>query len=309
MLIRGWALTTLTLGVLLATAPWANAQAPGDRAGTEKETIRVYRLTEADCKSVGGVLAELPIPLSVSVDPSTQSLVVYADHDGHQQVEQLLAQLDAPIRDRDERTEFLPLSFRDAEEAAILVSQVVSRRRSRVAFDAASQSIIVTGTDSTIEAARKIVSRIDKPRRALTLSFFFVQGVVGDGSDDSADELPEDLRGIARSLAKSGFMDLTLLAPMTTAVQEDSEFSTSGYLGDPTRLQFEIEGDVHESAMAESARVTLAAAVKYVGGEGSKLVFSVETSLTTNLGDYVVLAAAPAQNGENQAMALIVRVD
>ncbi len=314
MLMRGWALTTLALGLLLATAPWASGQVrhDGDEATNPEESeITIYRLEYADCKSVASVISGLSVtPSRVLPDPSTNSLIVRTDRGGREQVEQLLAKLDVPPQESTRVTEFLPLKYRDAEGVARLINNTATSHI-KIAVDEATQAIIMTGRPSDIAAAREIVARVDKPQRALTLSFYFVQGTIGDGEDGGAEALPPALKGVAPALSNGGFTDMTLLAPMTTAVQAGSEFTTAGFLqvGGGGKLLFEIEGEVHESATAESAQFTLGAHVaKDLSGDSIN-IFHIETTLTARLGDYVVLAAAPAQNGENQAVALIVRVD
>ena len=105
---------------------------------------------------------------------------------------------------------------------------------------------------------------------------------------------------------------MSLLAPLTARAQEGARFSATGYLAYPEGkgLQFSVEGDIRGIAQSSTVSSRITAAVESEDPElGGRLIFSIETTLVSPLGDYVVLATAPSSNATYDVVALVVRVD
>lgn len=307
--IGGSKWTLIFVGAFVNVAVLLAEDKPQRNASLPEPVARVYPLRNAEARSVSSALHGLNLNGAVSSDDSTQSLLVYAEPSVQDQIKALVAELDAPAAQRSATTSFLSLKHRIAKDVADVMHQVLSSRDMRISVDEANQLVIVDGRASDVEAARQLAERMDQPQRGMRLTFYFVQGKVGAGSAGLPSQLPEGLREVAPSLARSGLSDLTLLAPMTTNVQESARFQTSGRLesaGEP--LEFEVKGAVEQGNGGDTTRLTIRAKVTRHSGADLTL-FTVDTTLMAKLGDYVVLAAAPTSNGDRDALAVIVRAD
>lgn len=310
MSVREWAIVMLASVTCLAGGPTATGGEDEARAIFQgKWEVRVYPLEMANPRMIADSLTDMGLPARISASMVTRSVIVNAPPKVHATIERLVSTLDVPAAGQIPATAFIKLKHRDPEEVAELVHKIIPLRAARVAFDRASQLVIMKGEEPAVAMARELVNKIDRPQRSLTLRFVFVQGKVGVGSDEPSPGLPKALRPVARALAASGFMDMSLLAPFTTAVQESAQFETSGFLrtADNESLEFRIHGEVHPATGEETARFTIEAEISGRSpGEDFHTLFMVETTLTVKLGDKVVLAAAPSKTGDNEAIALIV---
>lgn len=307
--------------IRLAVGFWFLSGSPSAILGVQQEDrseyevyVKVYRLAHADAESIAKLVRVLEIGAMITTDPSSQSVVVNTDRDSHQQIEALLSELDSPPRTTKTKTVFFPLKHRRAEDVGELVRRMITSPRTRVAVDEVNQVVIISGRTADIEAATRLVERVDRPQRSLQLSFFFIQGRIGAGSTDDQSMLPNDLGKVAGALKRNGFSNLSLLAPLSASVQENAHFSAGGMLatGGGARLSFTIEGRTHQGAESESAQVSIDARIRRSPSATSErwdTIFEVETTLTLKLGSYVVLAAAPSKNCENEVVALVVRAE
>ena len=168
--------------------------------------------------------------------------------------------------------------------------------------DASSNLVVLKGRTDELDAARELVSRIDKPQATFSVSFFFIGGSMTTKSNlPPTIDLPTALMPVGETLARNGLGDMALLAPLTARTQEGSEFSASGYLRYSTGkgLEFLAEGDIQGIAESNTVRSRIRARVNREDPEiGGRTIFSIDTMLVSPLGDYVVLATAPSSNAE-----------
>ena len=229
-------------------------------------------------------------------------------------VENLIRELDTPPSvTTSHSTLHLPIKYRNAEDVAELIAEAYSDRHVRVVPDAGSNLVVVQGRRDELDAARELVSRIDKPQTPFNVSFFFIGGsTTSQGNPTPTIDLPPALMPVGEALARNGLGDMALLAPLTARTQEGSEFDASGYLTTSAGkgLEFLAEGDIQQIAESNTVRSRIRARVELEDSEvGGRTIFSVNTTLVSPLGDYVVLATAPSSNAEYDVLALVVRVD
>ncbi len=274
--------------------------------------LRTYMIERADPGTLAHTLEQLGVVANVVASETPPALIVSADAAGHAMVQRFLQTLDVAPAEHHTLTRYYRIKHRDPAEVAEILSGVTHPKHTQIAIDRTSQTMIVKARAAELETADELVERVDQPQKALTLSMYFVQGSIGrNGGLSSAEGLPGSLHKVVRPLEASGFVDMSLLAPFTTTVQENSSFSTEGVLesGNLARLHFDVRGEVHQGAAAETARFTIRANITKGRGDARYGIFEVETTVTARLGDYVVLAAGPSEPGEHDAVALIVRVD
>jgi hypothetical protein len=230
-------------------------------------------------------------------------------------------QIDVPIPQEKERIEtaFIPVSSYPLEELFQVLAQSLQQSEElRLAIDTVNQRVVVTGTPDEIQMTRRFVEQLDRPDRALALNFFFISGRARGGTYIDPGEIPEPLIPIAETLAANGFGDLSLMAPVIVRVSDGKEFDSEAMLrlstpdGKVELLSFDVKGHVRSDA--ETGRVKVRVAAGMYGHPDpqrkreTSAQFELETTLVTEIGRYVVLAAAPSSTAGGDLVALVVRV-
>jgi type II/III secretion system protein len=283
--------------------------------GGNDRTVKVYRLKNMGSANAKNVIQSLELSgVRITTDPATSGcLIVNGSDAAHEIVASILRDLDVKDADPMPDTTYFALKNREAEEVAELVSELHSTRRGymRIAYDESNNLVIIKGDRDAIEEVRELIERVDKPKRAVSLSFYFVQGRIGADPGSGEHNLPIDLQGVARALTNGGMADLSLLAPLRTRVQENAGFSTGGLIESDAHesTRVDVQGVVDQIDESDVVRLTLESVLVQIRGEESKEIFRVETRLSIPRGEFVVLASAPSKNGENDALALIVRAE
>lgn len=280
----------------------------------QTKLVKVFGVELAEPQNVLDVLLTLKLGVRFALDESSRAIVANGAEETLAVVENLIHELDKRASKVPSHTAlFLPIKYRNAEDVAELVAAANrGRGRLRVVADASSNLVVLRGRTDELDAARKLVSRIDKPQATFSVSFFFIGGsMTTNGNPPATIDLPTALMPVGETLARYGLGDMALLAPLTARTQEGSEFSASGYLRSSGKgFEFLAEGDIQGIAESNTVRLRIRARVNREDPEtGERTIFSIETMLVSPLGDYVVLATAPSANVEYDVLALVVRVD
>lgn len=127
--------------------------------------------------------------------------------------------------------------------------------------------------------------------------------------------LPPELEPVAKALAEQGFHAPQLLAPIFVYTRSGEQFRAEGIAPQTGRaLQIDVGGRATLEG-AEQVSIELKAGLReappLVGVAGLPQrppLFELLSSVTTRLGDHVVLATAPGATGAEQAVAVVVRV-
>lgn len=282
--------------------------------GPQTKLIKVFAVERADPHSILGVLSNLGLGVNLALDESSGAIVARGAEETLATIENLIRELDTPPSAKpDHTTLHLPVRYRNASDVAELVAEANLGRHIRVVPDPGSNLVVVQGRTADLDSIRELVSRIDTPQASFNVSFFFIgANTMTEDETNVAMNLPAALMPVGESLVRIGLGNIALLAPLTTRTQEGSEFSVSGYerYSAGKGLQFTVEGDIQEIAESNTVRSRIRAAVEREDPEtGGRTIFSIQTTLVSPLGDYVVLATAPSSNAEYDVLALVVRVD
>jgi len=142
-----------------------------------------------------------------------------------------------------------------------------------------------------------------------------LRGSIGPAEAEFGADLPKALREVAAALADSGFADIELMAPLHLVADQGSKFEQAWKIATEDQnhhLSFELSGKADYTDDGEAISATISAGVyakvMNLGQPGQELIFGVETSLTTKLDEYLVLATAPATTAEAEAIVLVMRV-
>lgn len=283
------------------------------RANTD---LRVFVVERAEPQNILKVLQGLHLGVRFALDESSRTIIASGAEETLANVENLIRELDTPPSAAPARiTLHLPIKYRNVEEVAELIDAASSDVFIRVVPDPGSNLIVVQGHTEALDEARKLVSRIDKPQASFSVSFFFIgASTTSQGKASGTIDLPAALMPVGETLARNGLGNMVLLAPLTARTQEGSEFSVGGYLAKSAvpgkGLTFTAEGNVREIAESNTVRSRIRATVDRENPEfGGRTIFSIDTTLVSPLGDYVVLATAPSSYAEYDVLALVVRVD
>jgi len=195
--------------------------------------------------------------------------------------------------------------------------------RVRVGINRTTNSVVLAGPEEEVQAALKIIGELDalpvrKPReaeedrraRTFKLTFFLLEGSFDPQPSQRGTPPPERIAPAAKALEECGLYDLHVLTPVIAACERGEKLSTFGSLPfrDATR---EVRVHATPEVGSESGMVELQLAVQVTemtAGGGSEL-FNLSTTVSSNLGDYVVIGASPVKGEPGQALALILRVD
>ncbi len=287
------------------------------QAQNEPLVTKIVQLNHADARTITLAIQSLPLDVSITM-AGDNTLLVTGPAAAVEDTGGLIAQLDIPTSNFEAKlsTVFLPVSTTPSKNLIIMLKKTAASRGSGLAFDAASRMLVVRGTKEEIQAIRELLRQIDRPAQSLTLQFFFIRASIGTGGEN---KLPSALRRIEKSLAESGFSELSLMAPMTVVTEEDREFDSAARLrneyGSSPRLEdllLVVSGVARLQPQSELVQLTIQARISgsYQRGPDSPAdaAFEIDTTIAMNLGSYVILAAAPASTASGDAVALVVRV-
>jgi len=320
-----FAVAVLACAWIVAAGP-APAQRPTHAQNSKNQQerpdadISIVDLQFMDLSTAVDVLRDAGVNVRTAFDPRVQSIILYGPAKQLRLAERLLSELEA----RNERVAekvptIIPVRHRDVESIRNLLARNYGGRGTDIGADEENQSLVVRADEGDLESIRSLVRQFDTPRASLRLQFFFVRGVVGgdDPNDGQPWEpgLPKSLRPVAASLSEAGVSHVTLLAPLIANALEQERFAASGAVMESSgsEVRFEVEGEARIGDDGQTARLELQGQVRRYG-IGAKIgevrsIFSVETSLSVEVGDYVVLAAAPGTLEDTDALGLVVRVN
>jgi hypothetical protein len=180
--------------------------------------------------------------------------------------------------------------------------------------------LVATAGAPAMEAVRQLVEKLDRPPESLTVHLFFLRSRIGKATDTSGKELPAaGLRQVVVALAQNGFADPKLVAPVVVTTDEDQWFESSsrhqpcGECPVTEDLSFYVRGRARLQSAEDIVQVNINAVMKGKYQDSGTLAagdvnFEVNTTIATELGNYVILAAAPSSTAQGDAIALAVKV-
>ncbi|MFH1745853.1 MAG: hypothetical protein ABIG44_02300 [Planctomycetota bacterium] len=236
-------------------------------------------------------------------------------------------------------TEFISLAFDPNGEFMNSLQSILSPYSRVASF---GNTLVIQGTDEDHDVARKLIAAIsdnepvEEPPATgdVQLTFYFVSASVDPTSASSTPiggPLPEGLKSVASALAENGFYDTRLLAPLVVQARDNSRPLPSRRSGSGSQSRrgthsFEISGmargvnsiSVQGATTRQPGQNSTELTIKTrVSGARAGLplnqinmgIFELETTLTVPFGDYVVLAAAPCNTDNFEALVLVVKAE
>jgi hypothetical protein len=278
---------------------------------------RVLAVSHVNAQGIANALRELEYDVKTAAPDPGRIILRGSPQDVVRAVE-FVRQLDSPGTEAAGESEvaYIPLGQYPTNNLMHLVETVApSAPGTAYALDPTNRMLVVRGDSATIEKVREVVKAVDRPAGAFVLDFFFLRGTVLTEGKNATRNLPADLGPVAEALASSGFQNLTLLAPVTISARQGEPFSSVSGLGPEFQdLMLLVDGTAELTDGGKNVQLRLEAeARRYHNADAAQprtyaQLFSAKTTVSTAVGKYTVLAAAPAAEGENAAMALAIRV-
>ncbi len=181
--VASWALAALACGCLLlqgvavaqdAPPPPSEATPSADPSGPEapaaKMKVVAYRLQYARSAAVTEVLQEvLDRPgAKISAGTGDRSIIVWGPDEVHEQVKQLLDELDAPAQDESPVLRVYPVSYAKPQALKKVLLEVLGQPVSKVAVDERKKTLIVHGPPKTHERVKQLIEELDVPESVET---------------------------------------------------------------------------------------------------------------------------------------------
>jgi hypothetical protein len=298
-------------------AVWAQEQQDQSQRRRNREATweyEVVRLQRLDVYEAADLINDLNPHLRVKANESIGALVIRGDRDSIDQIVLLLEDMEKMIpAEPADRVEIIRVENRSLNE---LIGQLMqSVDDCQFAGDAATGQLIVQGPDRAIELVRRLLVELDKPHRALELTFDFLRVGYEPESDKAAwERVPDRLAGVQQALLRSGAAEIVYLGGTVIQSAEGFRFGAMGeQSAEGPMFRYEIEGRLEFIEGDDVVRLQVEAeAYRILRREESKRPrwenrFEVTSTLNARIGEAVVLATAPAaEEGQSGALVLVV---
>jgi hypothetical protein len=302
--------------VLMSLIPMATLHAQEDNW-----EVRVFVLKYVAADEISDIVSKT-FRTHVAVDPRTNSLVVHGDQEALSQIEKLVSQIDIKIAPSADNDTIYQAKHRKAAELANVIDETFSRQM-RVTFDRGSGTVILRGPEEELVEAMALLDRIDQaaPKQVAAIADSFtvtIDFIRGKLSTTTSGSLPPNLADVGRALQENGLGDLTHFGHVMARANEAEEFKTSGNIAglDADMLaSVYITGAAYTREQGSSVDLTIDArlSVPFNTSKGEHphyqdADFSIGTSSTVPIGDYLVLGALPSVVAGSDTVVLVIRV-
>ncbi len=281
-----------------------------------EKITKVMTIAHTDAERLAKVLEYIEPGLRVAATDSQTLVLQGPEATVNRVVRDVVGPMDSPQTQlmTDAAPVFVPLPSISSEDfPSMALAMLDPELRSSIAIDTASRLLVIRGSEAEVDAIRELVSQLSQPKRPIGIHCYFLRGRMGSGTSSPAAALPDDLKPIAATLAKSGLGGAALLAPVIVSTNDGEYFSTHSSLkvtddtGGAEYLSFDIEGRASLDA-GNVVQLELEGMVSGTYGRDKRTNYKINTTVSTKMGSYVVLAAAPSTTLVGDYIALVARV-
>ena len=271
----------------------------------------VLRLVNASCFEVASMLqATFPGCTSYPVEQSN-SVVFSGPADTLAMARKLVEQMDVMAAEREgPRVVIADVKHRRVDDIVDHLNRVVENRRLRVSGDRGRSKILLRGDKNDIEQAEGLLKELDTPAAGIAIDFAFIQAKF-DGQPRGT-LIPVDLEQVATELERFG--NVALLGRLSTVAVEGEKFGVEGQI--VPGMSAEVRGQVIGVNQEGVVKADIKAALRLLPpgksegkDAGPSAYFNIETVVTTQRGEFLVLGSAPAgaEVGESAILVMHVR--
>ena len=280
----------------------------------DEDVTKVVTIAHADARTIAEAVGNIDPWIEVTAAGPHLLLIRGPKSEVERVVRDVVEPMEEPQTGRASGSQpaFIPLPRTPSRDfSSMALAMLDPERRSSIAIDNANRLLAVRGTEAEVEAIRQLVSQLNRPKKSIGIHCFFLSGRLGSGGSNGGKKLPDDLEPVAAILDKSGLGGASLLAPVIVMTNDGERFSTQSALevtddsGDIENLSFRITG---RASLDAGSAVQLEVKGIVVGTDAKDTRYQIETTVSTKIGSYVVLAAAPSTTLVGDYIALVVRV-
>ncbi|OHB73172.1 MAG: hypothetical protein A2V70_09115 [Planctomycetes bacterium RBG_13_63_9] len=271
--------------------------------------VEVYALKHANAASVVESLKPIvgqdaSVPVRLAVDNRTNAIVVSSPREVHDRIRELINVLDVPQRSGESK-QYKVFSLVNVEPAmaAEILSELLGNDEARIAVEARSKSLIVSGPQETLKIVEALLLRLDEtadkvPEQPAPSTTFRVRVVwLASGvSPEDAPEPSEDLEKVVAELSKVGIEDVRQIGQIMVNIAAVGSFQASGspMLG-KNATDWRVSGELSNSQGRALLEIELTA-IGLVADGKSKTKAELQTTVCAPYGHYVVLGVTPVQS-------------
>lgn len=276
----------------------------------------VFRLKNGEPHSLAD-LVQAACEIVAIPDERTNSVICSGSAGAVERAVDLLQQLDQPADAAGPQPDLrmVPIRHREMRDVARQLMDAFRRTSLTVSTDRGRSTIVLAGSSDLVAKAMAVIELLDTPSNSATLEFaFFKASLNGDGENPA---VPGDLEPVVAELRRFGHIEL--LGRASTRAMERDDFKVSGNLA--SGLEIEVGGQILGASEDGSVNVHLGATLRVSrpaepqAGEDGKAArslrrtgFTLETTVTTARGDYVVLGSAPSGWEAGESAILVLQV-
>lgn len=270
---------------------------------------RIFRIKYAEAEELAQLVSGA-LNVSVLADERTNSVIVTAPESRMEKVEALVAQIDTPVDESTAKDELTLATIRNRDVGLVLgrLRELFSREL-RVSADEEGRHVILRGTRSNIDLAMKVIETMDQPLPTATVEVSFFQ--VGTSDEAFSQEIPDDLKPVARQLERFGTP--RLVGRMSTAAVEGQTFTVEGQIAESTLVEMSgrLEAAPNDGTirLSLSSNLTMRRESEATGRNNTESPrFLIKTNVATKRAEYLVLGSAPLGWRPGESVVLVVYV-
>jgi hypothetical protein len=303
---------TIALGAPPATTQPSRGSGQGATAVFQPnyEPI-VFKLEHANCFEVARTLAGAFSACSSIPVEQSNGVVFVGPPESQAMARKLVGEMDSVVTQPDgPHIVVFPVQHRRVDELVEHLIRVTEGRRLRISGDRSRSKVLLRGDAQEIKNAERLLKELDTPAAGVSIEFAFLQAKSGDAA--AGRPMPADLAEVAKELERFG--QLTLLGRLSTVAVEGEKFSVEGQVvpGITAEVRGFVSGANQEGTVKADVKASLRLLPAQVAESKDRppvAYFNLETVVTTQRGDYLVLGSAPAgsQIGESAILVMHVR--
>lgn len=192
------------VGAALLAARQAEAALPVEEVVEPEPNVIAYYTAAADLDATAALIAQVAPEAAVTTLPDTGVIAVSAPQSTQESIADAINRLTATqVANREEVTRaFFELSYGNPDQILDALKTTLGED-AQAALDADSRTIVVTGTPSTLAAAREVVTSLDRQLPQVTVQVR-IQEVSTEANERLGINLASDIGLLALNFAETG---------------------------------------------------------------------------------------------------------
>lgn len=272
----------------------------------------LFKLSHANCHEVARVVADAFSGCNSIPVEESNSFVFVGPPESQAAARKLVSQLDdQATREGGSGVVVVSVKNHRVDELIDHLNRVMGGERLRVSGDRGRSKVLLRGDTAEIQQAEALLQELDTPAPAVQVEFAFIQAKSIGGAEGPP--IPADLAEVAKELERFG--KLTMLGRLSTVAVEGERFGVEGQI--VPGIKAEVRGFVTSGGGEGEIKLEVKASLELnppvhvgdkLGGPRTVPYFHLETVVSTQRGDYLVLGSAPTGSSLGESAILVMHV-